>query len=252
MNLYKNFLFIALFTLTAAQFAIANIHGWPSIPEHPSHTHIYDEDRVLSPQDIQFVDSLANILQQKTGVEISIALLDDIGDADFRKFATAMAKKWGATDTSESIFIFAALKQKRRFIETSGKTETYLPGPLVERIQQRTLVPAFRQQKYSQGVSDLTWELAQAICKAKNTAIDIQPRIMQQSSNVSAGGILFIAVVFLFLIAAKFGGGRGKGWLWFLAGNIIAKKNSQDNGTKGFCGNFGSKNNFNGGFGGGM
>lgn len=249
---HKNFLFALLFGFACATFAFAGDHGFPGIPERPHGTHVYDEDRVLSSQDIQFIDSLSQLLQEKAGVEIAVALVDDVGDMDFRKFAIATSRKWNIGEDSEGILIFAALRQKRRTVEIGRGTEAYLAGDLVEKIQQRTLVPAFRLQRYGQGVTDLVWELSQVICKAKNTSIDMQPRNVPQEQGVSVGGFLFIAAVILFLIAAKFGGGRGKGLLWFLAGNAIAKSGKRSN--KSFDGNFGSgfKRNFGDGFGGGI
>lgn len=249
---YKKFLFAFAIVLASAQFAFAGVQGWPEVPERPFGTHVYDEDRVLSSQDIQFIDSLAEKLQQQAGVEIAVALMDDVGDADFRKFAVAVAKKWNIGTDGESVLIFAALRQKRRIVEIGSDAEVYLSGALVEKIQQRTLVPAFRVQRYSQGVADLVWELSQEICKAKHITIDMQPRKIQQEGGVTFGGFLFIAMVLLFLIAAKFGGGRGKGWLWFLAGNAIAKGKSKH--SKGFDGNFGSRfdDGFGSGFGGGI
>ena len=222
------------------------------LPKRPQNSYVYDEDRLLSKQEVQFFNELAEQLYKKAGVGLAVALIHDIGYADFRDYALKIAESWGVGGkTNEGILIFAAMKQRRRSVEVGYGAEGYLPDVLVERLQQKTIVPAFKVEKYGQGVITLAWEIAQVVAKEKGVTLDVNTDQLPQEDDDSSGLGLIIFVI-LFLLVAKNGGGRGNGCLWFLLGNALSNS-SRGHHRGGFGGGFGGfgGGGFGGGFGGG-
>ena len=242
-------LFVLLLAIPVAAGFSVNKKG---LPKRPQNSYVYDEDRLLSKQEVQFVNELSEQLYKKAGVGLAVALIHDIGYADFRDYALKIAESWGVGGKSnEGILIFAAMKQRRRSVEVGYGAEGYLPDVLVERLQQKTIVPAFKVEKYGQGVMQLAWEIAQVVAKEKGITLDINTDQLPQEDDDSSGLGLIIFVI-LFLLVAKNGGGRGNGCLWFLLGNALSNS-SRGHHRGGFGGGFGGfgGGGFGGGFGGG-
>lgn len=249
-------IFFTTILLFAGSFAFANPDALTgNLPPRPHHSYVYDENRLLSAQQEQYFNQLAEELYRKTGAGLAAALMNDIGFIDARTFATAVAHKWGVGGKSdEGILIFVALKQRRRSVEVGYGAEGYLPDVLVERLQQKTLVPAFRVEKYGDGILALAYQLAQIIAKEKGVTLNIQNANIPQEQEVSLPGWIFIAFVFLFLVFAR--GNRSNQGLWFLLG-LLTNNGNHRNGRGGFGGGFGcgrggfGGGGFGGGFGGG-
>lgn len=223
------------------------------LPPRPRNSYVYDENRLMTAQEIRQFNILAEELYRKTGVGMACALMNNIGRNDYRSFAVRTAEKWGiGGKTNEGILIFVDLKQRRRSVEIGYGAEGYLPDVLVERLQQKTLVPAFRQQKYGQGIITLAWELAQITAKEKNVNLELnQEQFTQKEQEAPPRMILFILFILFLLIMSKSSGGRGNGCLWFLIGNAIGSS-GRNRHHGGFGGGFGgSHGGFGGGFGGG-
>lgn len=251
-NFNKKFalVFAILFALSTATFAAFGSKKIGSVPPRPRNSYVYDENRMMTAKQVQQFNLIAEELYQKAGVGLAAALMNDIGQNDYRDFAVSVAQGWGIGGKSdEGILIFMSLKQRRRSVEVGYGAEGYLPDALVERLQQATLVPAFRQQKYGEGVLALAWEIAQVVAKEKNIQLNIGENPMPRESSMPAQMFLFIMFVTFLLLMAKFSGGRGNGCLWFLLGNAIG--NSSHSSRGGFGGGFGGRGGFGGGFGGG-
>ena len=245
-------LFVLLFAIPVAAGFKVNKAG---LPKRPQNSYVYDEDRLLSKQEVQFINVLAEELYKKAKVGLAVALVHDIGYADFRDYAVNIAQSWGVGGkTDEGILIFAAMKQRRRSVEVGYGAEGYLPDALVERLQQKTLVPAFKVQKYGQGVVSLAWEIAQVVAKEKNITLEVDTQNLPQEPENNPLGLVFVLLVILFLFVSKNGGGRGNGCLWFLLGNALSSSSRGHHGPRGgFGGGFGGfgGGGFGGGFGGG-
>ena len=245
-------LFVLLLAIPVAAGFKVNKAG---LPKRPQNSYVYDEDRLLTKCDVRFFNALAEELYKKTGVGLAVALVHDIGYADFRDYAVKIAESWGVGGkTDEGVLIFAAMKQRRRSVEVGYGAEGYLPDALVERLQQKTLVPSFKVQKYGEGVNLLAWEIALVIAKEKGVTLEVNTEQLPQQEETKPSNLLFILIVLFLLIISKTGGGRGNGCLWFLLGNALSNSSRGHHGPRGgFGGGFGGfgGGGFGGGFGGG-
>ena len=229
----------------------------PRYPERPAESRIYDENHLLNANEIKLFDNLAQELFQKTGTEITCVLTDNIANANERveDYARETAEAWKLGQNSgEGVMIFVAQKRHAKSIVVTSATQEILNEKNLAEIQQKTLLPAFREYNYSEGILSLSYAIAKKVADAKKTALSIDdtPYKLKQNS-VSSLMILFILFVFFLTLMAKFSGGRGNGVLWFLFGGAIKNKKKEEETETGFGGGFGSTpNGFGGGFGGGL
>lgn len=221
-----------------------------SIPTKPSNSFVYDENHLMSAQEIHLFNTLAEELHNKTGIDIACVLMNDIGKDGFQQFAAQTTKEWNlGGENQESILILVSQKQRKRSIETGSGVKEYLNDATIYKTQQKTLAPAFRQQKYGEGILAFAWNLAQISAQEKGATIDLDgSQFITEEKSVPARTILFIMLVAFLLLMSKFSGGRGNGCLWFLFGNVLESK--KESSRSGFGGGFGrGKGGFGGGFG---
>ena len=225
-------------------------------PLRPSESRIYDDNHLLNATETKLFDDLAQELLEKTGIELTCVLTDHIANANERvaDYAKETADNWQlAQDSGEGIMIFVSQKQHAKNIVVTPAAQAIFNEKKIAEIQQKTLLPAFREYNSSEGILSFSYALAQIGAKAKKVKLDIDgtPYKLSQN-NISSLMILFILFVFFLTLMAKFSGGRGNGILWFLFGGAIKNK-KKDEPETGFSGGFGSTpKGFGGGFGGGL
>ena len=181
--------------------AEASIAG--DIPKQPEHSFVYDENRLLSAQDVAYFNTLSEELFQKTGVRMAVAFLDDMGYRESRNFAADIGTAWeigGPND--KGILIFAALKQQRRTIQVGAHSASFFSESKLRSLEQNILVPQFRVQKYGAGITSLAYHLAESIAQSKSIQLDTPAPNLEQDSFMPLSHKIFISLVALFLIIA--------------------------------------------------
>lgn len=167
-----------------------------ALPSRPAEGHIYDENRLMNFKQADFFNHVSDLFYKKTGSPIDVILLDDIGERDAGEYASEISEKWRSdAGTEGEILIFVALKQRRKFIATSGNAIGILPKGALEKIEQEKLVPKFRSERYGDGVIAFAMELTQTVARLD---IDAPPR--EEEAPMTIRGWIFIAVVFGLLV----------------------------------------------------
>lgn len=173
----------------------------------PAQGVVYDDAGLLDEKSKQSIDAFAADLFAQTGFALGVAIYKDIGETDYREAALATAQNWGlgVKGQDEAALVFVALAQRRRSIEVGYGAEGYLPDVLVERLQQGTLVPAFREQKYAQGIVNAVAAIAQVVAKQKNVQLpSIEQARAQRQKLAPAKQKKEISPLFLLLFLALF------------------------------------------------
>ena len=175
-----------------------------ALPSRPEKSHVYDENRLVSAQQLEFFDRLSDEVANETGIGIDAVLLDDIGPRDAAQYASEIAEKWQADAGLEGeVLIFVAQKQRRKFVVTKGTASELITEADIRKAEQELLVPNFRRDRYGDGILSLAARFTFTISDKKDKPIDVQETIPQEEP-MSLRGWIFIAVVFGLLIA--FGG----------------------------------------------
>ncbi|WP_298767772.1 YgcG family protein [uncultured Fibrobacter sp.] len=240
----RQFITVSIFLLCGFAAAVEE----RPIPEKPTESAVYDDNHLMNASEIQLFDDLALELKKKTGISLACVLANDIGRTDNKSYARATAEHWDIDNNG--LMIFVAQKQHWKDIIVAPQLQDVYSEKVLAKLQQHTLLPAFREYNYSQGILALAYALAEAGVKSKGIKLDIdKTRYELQQNKVSSLMILFIMFVVFFLLMAKFSGGRGNGCFWFLFGGAIRKRKKEEPET-GFAGSFGnSRSGFGGGFG---
>jgi uncharacterized protein len=216
--------------------------------------------------------TLGNLDKQQS-IQFAVVTIDTTGGQDVFDYSLAVARGWGigSKDTNKpSLLLLAAIKDRKYFTQVSRHLEGDLPDGLVGQIQREQLVPAFREAKFGQGLSDTVETYITTVATKNGFSTDtifapgttrVPVRGGNTSSWISPFVIAFIIAIIGILLFARFGrGGPGRrggggGWFnWLLVASLLnsgIRSGSSGWGGGGFGGGGSSGGGGFGGFGGG-
>lgn len=208
------------------------------VPPRPENSYVYDEDRVLRSEETRLFNELAEELYRKTGVGLACAIVKSLEGEDARDFAFRIADSWKiGKKGKDGILIFASLLERKRSVEVGYALEPILPDALVERFQQKTLVPLFREEKYGMGVLLLAEQIATTIAKEEKVSLNVTlKREFPEESRGTPMPFLIFFILLLLLCSSKFG--RAMLYMLFLS-SLSGSSSRRSHMGGGFGGGFG-------------
>ena len=160
----------------------------------------------------------ADALEQKllayndsTSSQIAIVTVPNLGDSDLESYAQALYQRWGIGQKGRDngILILIAAQEHKVRIQPGYGLEGVIPDAVAGRIIRETLGPAFKENRYYDGLDQATTEL---IARARGE-YRADPRQARQGRDGSGSGLPFWliigALILVFIIANNRGGGGG-------------------------------------------
>jgi uncharacterized protein len=172
---------------------------------------VSDFPKVLSDADRQAIEQRLNDLEQKTGAQVRVAILDSLQGGEINDFAEKLFQRWGVgqKDKNNGVLLLVAIKDRKARIEVGYGLEPILPDALAGRILDEDLFPAFRQQQYAKGIRAGVNRIAEIIERGERASeADRHPRDKRLSVFAQVGTTLFLS---LFVAAGFFLAGLGIG-----------------------------------------
>lgn len=126
----------------------------PNIHVQDKRYYVTDPTGILSISATDSLNAVCRLLEKQTGIETAIVMLPSIGENDSFDFGYQLFRKWGIGKKKNDnglLVLFVQDQHKIRFVTGYG-IEGYLPDALCKRIQQRYMIPAFRQGDYDNGM----------------------------------------------------------------------------------------------------
>lgn len=165
---------------------------------------VSNPDGVLS--NVETINGLLVELEQQTKVEFAVVVVNNFEeDEDDFEFAKALFDKWkiGKAGSNNGLLLLIAKdRRKYRFISGSG-VEGLLPDVVLKQIGARNLVPAFREERYDEGVINAINEINYKLTNPQSRS-EIQGLILQQKEKTSdwqtgLGGSAVVIILFIFV-----------------------------------------------------
>jgi uncharacterized protein len=182
-------------------------------------------------------------LQQKTGSEIAVLVVDTTEPLDDFTYAMKVADTWkvGRSGDDDGVVIVLALKDRKLRIVTGYGVEGILPDGLIGEIEDRYMVPSLRQGDVGGALWGGVSEIARRIATERGVTLTGMPerRGRARGNEVPNWVIIvgLVAFIGLSMLQRRYG---GRGPVIFPGG-----------GNGGFHGGFGGGGGGFGGFGGG-
>lgn len=223
-------IFLACIATCSLAFATA-------VPTPIQNGILYDENRLLSAQEADFLKAVVTEVQQKSNVKIATVLMDESHTSETYAFAKTVADKWRLEgDSTKGILIFVSMKERSKHIIASNGFKTNYPNIDFDRIQQETLIPSFRVGKYGRGIISFVWQISTEITAVDGRSISADPKDLFVEPPFPWYNYIFIVIVFGAVIAAYI----------YARPKKKAKGSAKAHAT--FNGKFATSKNFNGSF----
>jgi uncharacterized protein len=222
-------------------------------PFPPPRGELSDFAGVVEPAWADSITMLAAEVRQKTGAELAVVTLADLGGETIDPVAVALFAQWGVgrTGQDDGVLVLLAVAERRVRIEVGYGLEGALPDGRSGDIIRRVMAPSLATGRYGEGLLAGARAVAGVIAVERGVTItgSIAPRRLQarrDSKGPPVGQILFLLlIVFLSLarVARRLRGGSD--------GNSRRRRRGWHDPWGGFGGGFGGMGGFGGGFGGG-
>jgi len=229
---------LLLGSLSAAREACAR--AWPK-PQG----YVSDFASVMDPVSRDSIDAIAGELREKTGAELAVVTLHDLGGDEIDPVAVDLYGAWGIgkKGKDEGVLILLAAQERRVRIEVGYGLEGILPDGLCGSIIRRVMAPDLAQGRIGAGLLHGVSAVTAVIAKDRGVTITGAEPMPEEDQGEDRNShafflvALFIAIVLSSILRAS---SNRRGWMgrgpW---------------GGGGFGGMFGGFGGMGGGFGGG-
>ena len=224
------------------------------IPDKPNPPRLVNDFAgILSSSDREQLEQKLRTYNDSTSTQIVVVIVKSTEPYPIGDFAFQVGRKWGIGQKGKNngLVLAWATETRKVYIATGYGLEGAIPDAIAKRIISNTIVPAFKQEQYYQGLDQATTEIIQRASGEYKAEPD---------TDTGDGGFPIIFIVFGVMIIIFFfsrrnngGGGnnrnRGGGWgpIFFPTSTYSGWGGS---GGGGWSGGGGSGGGF-GGFGGG-
>lgn len=237
--------FLSFLVFSIAGFAQMNI------PERPGfETSVYDGAHLLSPiEKSQLEQKLINYADT-TSTQIVVITIPSLQGEYIGTFAAEWAHKWGIgqREKDNGVLLMASIEDRKFWITTGYGVEGTLTDAKSSLIYDKIIKPAFRSEKYYQGLDDGTTAIIEVLEGQFETESD-DSEVLQRLFPF----LILLLFVLIFFRKNK-GGGRGgkhSSGNWLFDAVLLSSMGRGGSGGH-FGGGFGGgSGGFGGGFGGG-
>lgn len=116
--------------------------------------YVTDPDNILTPEARNNMDQMLYQLEQKTGIQTVVAVVQSIGETECFDFCHQLLNSWGVGQKGKDNGLVILLVTDQRCIQfyTGYGLEGPLPDAICKRIQTRDMIPYLKDRRWSEGM----------------------------------------------------------------------------------------------------
>jgi uncharacterized protein len=201
-------LLVSFLRLNAGGLQIVTVDNLPKTHLQNKTLYVSDPYNILSEAATDSINAVLYALERKTGIQTVVAMAPSIGDADSFDFALSILRKWGVGEKKKNnglVILYVMDKHNIQFATGYG-LEGVLPDAICKRIQQRVMIPYFKNNDVNNGMLagiKVTSKILDGSMKNGDLGNDNRP---------STGGLIFsifVVVAFVMFIIKRLNNGGG-------------------------------------------
>ena len=219
--------------------------------------YVSDFAHVLDEQSRAKLEAYCARVEQATGVQMALVVVDTLDGAPIEDVANTLYRKWGVGQKgkNEGIMLLLAIKDHRDRFEVGYGLEPILPDGFAGGVL-RQVRPLLQQHSYGQAMFAAADEMGSRIAAAKGITLDFsarpQRRLVQHRRTTIPWPFIIVGILaLLFLLRRGGGGGIGGFFTGMLLGNLLGRGGGWGGGGFGGYDSGGGGGGGFGGFGGG-
>lgn len=192
--------------------AIAQVDKY--IPARPNPPRLVNDlAHLLSPEQVQYLESKLVAYDDSTSNQIAIVTVDDLHDYGAVEYAVALGRKWGVggKQFNNGVVILVSTGggtgNRDAFIATGYGLEGAIPDIIANTILNAELIPNLKAGDYYKAFDRTT----DALIKAAAGEYKAPDGYRKRDSGGFNPGKIIVAIIILFVILSMFGGGGNRG-----------------------------------------
>ena len=150
----RSLLIMVCVALLSGPLSAMTVDEVPNIHLKDARQYVTDPSAILSTAARDSINLMLGQLEEGSGIEVAVVMLPSIGNDDIFDFAHNLFRKWGIGKKKENnglLVLFVMDQHKVRFTTGYGLEGT-LTDALSKRIQMNEMVPAFKEEKWDEGM----------------------------------------------------------------------------------------------------
>ncbi|MCU0980499.1 MAG: TPM domain-containing protein [Pirellulaceae bacterium] len=159
--------------------------------------HVNDFAQLLNAAERTAMEERLVQLQQKTGAEMAVVTLPSLEGGQIDDFAHKLFQQWGVGKKGKDngLLLLVAVQDRKARIEVGYGLEAILPDALAGRVLDEQLFPAFKQQRYAEGLNQAMQRVAGIVERDEPAPPDAGKRGSGPTTvGEQIGMVLFLAV----------------------------------------------------------
>ena len=115
---------------------------------------IVDGAGIISPDARARIEAKLSALEAKTSDQVVIATVRSLQDTSVEDFANRLYRHWalGQKDKNNGVLVLVAPNERKVRIEVGSGLEGQLTDPEAKKIIDTTMIPAFAERRYAEGI----------------------------------------------------------------------------------------------------
>jgi uncharacterized protein len=195
--------------------------------------YVTDNAGVIDAGTKERLATILNRLKERADIEFAIVTVPTTGDRDIFGYSLALARGWGIGSKEgekNGLLLVVAVNDRKWQVQVSRHLEGDMPDSLAGEIARQRLVPQFRQNNYSQGISDFVQAAIATLAEKRQFQLEgidqsyayrapmrrTRPTRSREASGIGIGTccLIIVVVIILLSLAGRGRGGRGGrgGW----------------------------------------
>lgn len=179
----------------------------------PPEGFVNDRAGVIDPATNAKLAKLIEELKQKTGAEIAVLTVGTTAPLDDFTYAMQVADAWkiGKKGEDSGVLVLLAVTDRKSRVLVGYGLEGILPDGLVGEIQDREMVPEFRDGRFGEGIWRGVGAIANRIAADRGVTLTgaPAPRPVQRPQQQIPWWVILLIIVVLLMMASQRGSGGG-------------------------------------------
>jgi uncharacterized protein len=195
--------------------------------------YVSDNANVIDAGTKERLATILNRLKERADIEFAVVTVPTTGDEDIFEYSLALARGWGIGSNEgekNGLLLVVAVNDRKWRVQVSRHLEGDLSDGLAGEIARQRLVPQFRQNNYSQGISDFVQASIATLAEKRGFQLEgidqsyayrapaqrTRPTRAREASGLGLGAccVIIIVVIILLSLVSRGRGGRGGGGGW--------------------------------------
>lgn len=170
-----------------------------AVPLPPPINFVSDYANIVDDQIEAKLNALLKELKDKTTAEVAVLTVKSTKPLDIFDYGMRVTDAWGiqGSKLKDNGLLFLVASEDRELVMLTGYgLEGILPDGRLGEIRDKYIIPAFREDNYSEGIYKGTWVIAAIIAKDADVELTGTPAfVIEKPSGISFQTIIILIIV---------------------------------------------------------